>query len=75
MKNDGGKVKNQACESMKSFDKRRSAVLWKKQSERVDGKALKDSGTLRKHRATHWNKWQQERSENVVGMIMWVNKR
>ncbi len=60
---------------MKAFDKRRETALWTKQSERVDGKVLKDSGTLSKHRATHLNKWQQERSENVVGMTMWVNKR
>jgi hypothetical protein len=38
---------------MKSFDKRKAAALWTKQSEGVEDKASKDGGTLRKHRATH----------------------
>ncbi len=43
--------------------------------KKLKAKLQKDSATLRKHRATHWSKLQQQRSDDVVGMIMWVNKK
>jgi formate dehydrogenase assembly factor FdhD len=60
---------------MKRVDIKKQLPFGQNRVKKLKAKLEKDSATLRKHRATHWSKLQQQRSDDVVGMIMWVNKK
>ncbi len=72
---EGRNPENKASGALKANYKIKSAALWWKSNEGEQSIEHEHKWKVREHRATHGNKWKQERMKIVVRMIMWVNKR
>ncbi len=57
-------MENRVCGSKKKNDKRKAAALWTKHGEGRQRYGSKHRGTLRRSKATSWNKQHLKRQRN-----------